>query len=70
MSLEKLKTVDWANVGSRAFRTFVQAALAALVVPVAIDSSKAWYAAVLAAVAAGLSAVLNVAQDLVSRPKA
>jgi hypothetical protein len=53
--------MDWADIAIRAGKTFVQAFVAALVLPAANAFDLAsWKAAVVAAAAAGLSAAWNI----------
>lgn len=58
--------MDWTDIAIRAGKTFVQAFVAALILPVAsVFDLASWKAAVVAAVAAGVSAAWNVILEAV-----
>lgn len=64
--MERIKNIKWKDVGVRALKTFVQAALAYAAVNVVLIKDKdTARTVVIGTVAAGISAVWNVVKDIV-----
>lgn len=62
-----MKNIDWKNLAERAFWTFVEGFIGALMLPSTVIDADAWKSVLIASALAGISAVKTLVLDVVKR---